>query len=451
MKTNLTLSSLFLKRSFSNSPVLSQNSINVKLLNSKFNYFSSQIIFSRSSNIFVKNTDFNHFSNSALQLSSMAIDQQYISQVVETKDDYLTIIKCRFKDILSEEGAIVYFMQKFKGILTVQDSSFIYCVSNKQSGSIAFSGVRLTLKNDCFSECGAKTGIAAIIGASCSEQAKITHAHFYKIFSNSVAKNAIYLKCDDAIELSGGNITGMSIKSTALQLQTQLAQKFEIRDFIFEHLQMSCLKLEGNQEGTLSTILFDDVFGDSTVLSIHRNQATILLFCSFFNIKCNLISMEQSQITFNQCKFDETLNQQLNGLHLDSCLTSYKGEKPTISIGFKSEKCWEPLQSHSTPTKSLTFADIIKFIIITILTVVLIVCIIIFIRLTFTDSTEREVLERLNVFEGEENPQIKIMLMEAREGKEINNDQAMIREAFEEQDEVAAKEEKEKNEETIEP
>ena len=436
MSRNFTLTSLILKKSFYESPLISQNNIKLNILNSKFNYFSSNILYSKNVNFLAKNSDFIHFSTSSILISKEAIDQQIITHTIQSKDERFTVIQCRFKNILSDLGAIIYTSNDNKGVFTVQSSSFIYCVSNKQSGAIYFTGSLMTLRLNCFSECGSKSGVGSIIKATTTYQTKVSNNHFFKTYANSETSNTIYLYSDNTAEVIGGNITDMHIKGSALYLETLKASKFEVRDYIFEHLSMGALTLQGNNEGTLSTILFNDLTNSqATVLTFKNNQAIMLPFCSFFQIQQTLISITNSDATFTKCTFDFSIKADLSKLHLDSCESSYTGEKPNISIGLETDSCWASIQTHSlSPSKGLSFLDLIKYLILLIIAFVLIVIAIRFIRITFYDSAEREVLERLNVFEGDENPQIKIMLMEAREGKEFGRDEAMIREAFEEQE-----------------
>ena len=190
---NFTISSLLLSRSFSVSPLFTSGKKNFQIINSNFNYFSSQVVNSRNLKLLVRKTDFSRFTTSALTISQKIVDQQIITEAVESKDEHFTVIQCRFKNILSEEGAIVYFMNKNQGSLTVQSTSFIYCVSNKQSGSISFSGNLFTLKMNCFTECGSRSGRGSIIGVECGHQTKISNNHFYKVFENSEAKDIIYV------------------------------------------------------------------------------------------------------------------------------------------------------------------------------------------------------------------------------------------------------------------
>ena len=436
MSRNFTLSSLLLQKSLSESPLIAKNNIKLSILSSKFKYFSSNVLYSKNIDFLAKNTDFMHFTSTAIKISKEAIDQQIITHTIQTNDERFTIIQCRFKNILSDLGAILYSSNNEKGVLTVQATSFIYCVSNKQSGAIYFAGSLMTLRLNCFTECGSKSGIGSIIRSSTTYQTKISNNHFFKTYTNSDSISAIFCSSENTADVNGGNITGMGIKGSAMYLETVKASKFEIRDYIFENLDMNALTLRGNNEGTLSTILFHILTNPQcTVLSFQDNKAIMIPFCQFCNIQQKLLQISNSDATFTKCTFDSSIKTNLSQLHLDSCETSYTGTQTTVSIGFETDSCWASIQTHSPPSKNVSFLDIIKFMILAIIAAVMVILAIRFIRIKFTDSVEREVLERLNVFEGEENPQIKIMLMEAREGKEFARDEAMIREAFEEQEE----------------
>ena len=427
---NFSFSSLVLSRSFSSSPLFTSGFKNMLIQNSKFSHFSSQILRNFNGKTTVKNADFSRFASSVIHVSKASIDQQILTSAFSSKDSFLTVIRSRFQNIISVEGAVIYNPGTSTGTLTVHAASFNNCFSDKNSGAIFFECKAFTCASTCFSNCGSKTGTGSVINAAAGSLIKLKSIHIHGNYVNTEATDICSIVGKITFEVKGGNITNIDQNGAAIRINAETDNSLDVRECIFRNLnKTSALELIGNKECTISTVLFENInVSGSSALLFTKNKAIMILFAFFTKVDGEIVKLTNSSATFTDCKFDKTIKCNLSDLHLDNCLTSFKGSKPDIEIEYEYDKCWLPIQTMQQ--ESTVTRNIFKLIVYFIIVIVLGACFIRFIRLNFmTDTAEREVLERLNVFEGEENPQIKIMLMDAREGK----DDKISKEEFEEQ------------------
>ena len=433
-KMNFSFSSLVLSRSLSSSPLFTSGFKNMLIQNSKFSHFSSQILRDFSGKTTIKNTDFSSFASSVVHVSKASIDQQILTSSFSSKDSFLTIIRSRFQNIVSNQGAVVYNPGTNIGTLTIHAASFNNCFSEKNSGAIFFECNAFTCTSTCFSNCGSKIGVGSVINAAAGSLIKLKSIHIHGNYANTETTDICSIVGKITFEAKGGNITNIDQKGVAIKINAETDNSLDIREFIFRNLnKTSALELIGNKECTISTVLFENInVKDSSALLFTKNQAIMILFAFFTKVEGKIVTLTSSSATFNNCKFDKTIKCNLTGLHLDNCLTSFEGPKPSIDIGYDYNNCWLPIQTIQQETT--VSRSIFKLILYFIVVIIVGACLIRYIRLNFmADTAEREVLERLNVFEGEENPQIKIMLMDAREGTQLDKDEKISKEEFEEQ------------------
>jgi len=394
-----------------------------------FSMFSSPVSYSRMSinNLFHK-CDFSHFLTSAIINEGVIFEDSIYFAPLPTHgiNGYLSVVSCRFRSVQSTNGAIYFVSKTHNGSVNIRKTSFFRCWSNQGTSCVFSASHYLRLNIVCFEECGGgkgETGIMKSISETNNMMQNVIYSHTDKRsgFHDSIVCSSQHF------ESKNNNFSNIMSKFTSgfsafcpNQNTPLLATHFCI---YVNASGSSLLSIKLFSEVSISRSLFYMIKVKNAAILAENNQIFYVGLSSFKLVNSSIIEALSSKPDFNTCYFDSVSSKYISQMHLDNCETNINIRIDSYLVTFDSHYCWAPPLDFSNVGKKISIWNLVSVVFWVIFAVVVSAIAIRLIRKArLNEFSEREVLERLNVFEGEDNPQIKMMLMDARDGLDYRNE-----------------------------
>lgn len=416
MITNFTLIRLSLANVNTKSPIFTSGIGNLAIDRSSFSNFLSKLI--HSSQIHsakLSRSTFMNFADKAVDVGHFSCKNKVLIDPINLLDaKHVTIERCRFTKINSKTSAISFDAKN--GQIFLDSTSFYNCYSQNSPSSLDLHCHSTSIVFCCFSACNAKQNSNAIYYIKSKQS--LFQSNVISGSGESYTTENLMSIYTSKLELIYINTTDILTSSSIYEIQSLGGiDPFNIRLFDIEHCSFkNALKISSASEIHMTQSTFIDLNG-TYIIDASLFRVFQITSSDFFKSRVNITRISKPSIDFNNCHFDSTLK--LTDLHIDSCKARFTGTR-RYKLSPIDVKCWSTVADINNVNR-WTFGRIFSTFIVMIVLTVAVLCAIRFVRINFfEDTAERDVLERLNVFEGDENPQIKMMLMDIRDGKPVS-------------------------------
>ncbi|EAY14088.1 hypothetical protein TVAG_351360 [Trichomonas vaginalis G3] len=418
MPSNISLLHLSISKLVSQSPMFTHGFHNLDIRHSSFSSFSSKLIHSSSFfNINLKNTYLTNFTTTAIQSDKKIYNSQIFTSPLEARTKSLSISNCRFVNVQSSSGCIVY--NDNSGSLALYSTSFSNCHSIDGPVTLYTVTSTYSIEYCCFLDCSSTTSTKTNILTQFSNSGKLSSVSFYNCECKASSSAGIYIKTD-SFRSNMLNISKFTTIGTCLFIMSKnsdISNDDEIHTAIFDTVKSKyTLGIYNFTSFKVTQTRFENNTAQF-IMDVALNTLVQVSFSEFYLLDAKLLHGSNSSIVFNNCNFDKTFTF-IEGLPLKNCKFNYEGKKLFEKLPDYQDKCWSTIQNDPSSRDRVSAGKVFNIIILLIVFVVAILCAIRYIRINyFEDHAGRDVLERLNVFEGEENPEIKMMLMDIKNGR----------------------------------
>lgn len=397
---NLTISSLLLSNVHGSDPIFLSKLDSFSIRSSSFSKLCSTcIFFIRFRNFAAIKSNFRNISGSIFRTNTEFINNKSFDEPIFSKKSNFSILHCTFSNINSSNPVIDY-LNRNTGNISVHFVSFSNITSTYliKSRSKDFSIVSCCFK-DCIFEnslCDSQSSSSAVMTSSYMSKIEAPVIFYYYSYST---------------QLKDSNISSVAStrRFSCFGAIEQTSLFYEVRFSSFENIKSgNVFNFELSNEMIVSMSNFIYLNESRGIFSASLVNKSEIYSCIFRGPIQNLLAEESNEIKFYGCIFDNDILIDTFGIFYNCTITD---KYDIYSINLLTENCWMTFQSfHSRRPSSfffklcfiLFFFGIIGFILY------------ILVNRYNKARDGREALERLNIFEGEDNPEIKLMLMDIK-------------------------------------